>query len=80
MSRKHSHAGSILRGVVCGGVLGCILSFSVADSDFGNRMLNSFGFQDIGARFLVVLVLVPASTLVGAIIGALIMWLWRDRE
>ena len=78
MSQKHSRAGRILLGAICGGILGFILALFVCFLPIGNRIANSF--NGLNAGFLILLVYFPASTLIGAITGALIVaWRLRDR-
>ena len=77
MSQKHSRAGRILLGAICGGILGFILALFVCFLPIGNRIANSFNGLN-GAFFMLNVFIV--STLIGAITGALIVaWRMRDR-
>ena len=73
MSRKHSRAVSMILGVLCGAILACILSFSVAFTGDGDRIANFFGYYEFGGGFFLLFLFVPASTLVGAITGGVVM-------
>ena len=76
MSRKHSRVATIVQGGFIGGVVGFLLSLWVSGStQFGDRITEFFGYLGFYAGFFLLFAFIPASTIVGAITGSLIVGL-----
>ena len=79
MSQEREPVGGVIMWVFVGAVIGLVLSLAIVGT-VGDELANAFGLRGLAGGFFLLYGVVPALTIVGAIIGGVTRAKRRSRS